>query len=225
MSKESRRLAKENTAAEKQISKENHVIYTDIIVYLRGSGLSDYSQEMIRKDIMDMVLEGQSRGQFMEEIIGGDYKGFCDNIINEFPPESSTEKLLDNFSIILCCTVILGAISIIKNFFGNLVADKSVFAYSLSLADVLNFIIIIAVAYIVVEVVIKSTFTLPLVKIKSPLLRGALTWVGIFICGTIFIGINTKLNVYVLNLHLLVAVAVVVGAAAAYGFIDNRHKV
>ncbi|MGF6375423.1 DNA-binding ferritin-like protein (Dps family) [Clostridiales Family XIII bacterium PM5-7] len=224
MSKESRRLAKENSSMEKQIFKENDEDYTNIIVYLRGAGLSDYSQEEVRRDILNMVLEGQSRGQTMGEIIGEDYKRFCDNVINEFPPESSVEKFLDNISLLLSCTVVLGAISIIKTFFQNVMREENIFAYSLSLADVLNFIIIVGIAYGVVMITIKNSLSVKKVDIKSPVLRIALIWVGLFLCGAIFIGINTKLNVYELNLHLLVAVAVVICAAAGYGFIDHRKQ-
>ena len=58
---------------------------TDVVVYLRGQDLSRLAQEEIRRDILEMVLAGEARGQTMQQVIGLDYRTFCDEIVAAVP--------------------------------------------------------------------------------------------------------------------------------------------
>ena len=53
----SRALLKQNNQREKELTKENNQVLTDMVVYLRGSDLSDYNQELVREDLIEMVLD------------------------------------------------------------------------------------------------------------------------------------------------------------------------
>ena len=63
MDKRTRALAAENEIEEKKIWDASEEIYTDIVVYLRVSRLPAYSQELVRRDVIHMILDGQERGQ------------------------------------------------------------------------------------------------------------------------------------------------------------------
>ncbi|MEG0960765.1 MAG: hypothetical protein RSE60_06740, partial [Erysipelotrichaceae bacterium] len=52
-----------NNESEKKMSKESNLIYTDMIVYLRVSRLSLLQQEEVRKDLIDMIVDGEARGE------------------------------------------------------------------------------------------------------------------------------------------------------------------
>lgn len=92
MNKNVKKILKENNELEKKISKESQEVHTDMIVYLRVSHLSQYNQEVVRRDITNMIIDGEKRGETIDEIIGEDYKSFCDEIIKVFPPKTKKKK-------------------------------------------------------------------------------------------------------------------------------------
>ncbi len=85
MNKFTRRLRDENNELEKQLSEATNEILTDMAVYIRCDNISEYEQERVRRDIYDMLLEGERRGRSVSDIIGDDYKAFCDSVISEVP--------------------------------------------------------------------------------------------------------------------------------------------
>lgn len=94
MSIEARTLRRENNVLEKQLNREMSDALTDIVVYIRSAHISDLEQEKVRRDITQMLIDGQSRGYGAPRIIGGDYKAFCDEIIDEIPKISTKQRLL-----------------------------------------------------------------------------------------------------------------------------------
>ena len=86
MSKRAKQLLRENNELEEQIRDEAaRAALTDMIVYIRSANISAYNQELVRRDIWQMIADGERRGESVEEIIGGDYKAFCDSVIAELP--------------------------------------------------------------------------------------------------------------------------------------------
>lgn len=85
-------LIKKNNEREKVMLNENVQIYTNMIVYLRGSELSDYNQEVVREDIIALILEGQDRGDSIQKVMGENYKEICDEIIDAMPKKTKKEK-------------------------------------------------------------------------------------------------------------------------------------
>ena len=94
MSSEARALRRENNELEKRLSREMNDVLTDIVVYIRSANISDLEQERVRRDITQMLIDGQSRGYGAPRVIGGDYKAFCDEIIAEIPKISAKQRLL-----------------------------------------------------------------------------------------------------------------------------------
>ena len=109
MSKRTKHLLKENNEVEKQIQNaENKAILTDIIVYIRSANISPYDQEKIRRDIGQMILDGEKRGETSKDIIGEDYKLFCDSVIAEIPKLSKKEWCLSSLrDVFLSLNVLL----------------------------------------------------------------------------------------------------------------------
>ena len=94
MSSEARTLRRENNELEKRLSREMNDVLTDIVVYIRSANISDLEQERVRRDITQMLIDGQCRGYGAPRVIGGDYKAFCDEIIAEIPKISAKQRLL-----------------------------------------------------------------------------------------------------------------------------------
>lgn len=64
MSKRTKILQKENNELEKQIRNDsNKSILTDIVVYIRSANISPYHQEKVRRDIWEMIVDGEKRGE------------------------------------------------------------------------------------------------------------------------------------------------------------------
>ena len=94
MSRRVKEMLKENNELEQQLSDEGKKVLTDIVVYLRGVRVSMYEQEKVRRDITQMLIDGEKRGTSSKEVIGEDYREFCDSIVAEIPHMSRKEKVL-----------------------------------------------------------------------------------------------------------------------------------
>ena len=157
MHKETKKLLKENNQREKLLSKESQKAMTDIVVYLRGRDLSQYHQEEVRRDIQEMVLEAEGRGEDMKTVIGEDYKTFCDEIVSAFPPRSKKEKVLEQLDILLSALGILMVIWLVK----SLVSNGMTGPLTLTLGQLISWVVILVVAEAIVWWVTRTAFDQP----------------------------------------------------------------
>ena len=65
-----------------KIDKRYQDLVTNIVCYLRGKLNSIDAEEAIN-DVNDILLGAQSRGENLEALVG-DYKEFCENIIDAY---------------------------------------------------------------------------------------------------------------------------------------------
>lgn len=164
MNKQTKELNRVNNELNKRVNTENSEAFTDIICYLRGANISEYNQEVIRQDLLDMVLSAQDRGKNIQSVIGEDYKVFCNNIIENLPPRSTKEKVTEFFDIICWCLSILGTINIIFadetfTLIRSLATGKAPnFEISISVGSIISAAIIIATAFIIVKVILTDPF-------------------------------------------------------------------
>ena len=157
MNKETKKLLKENNLREKLLSPESQSAMTDIVVYLRGRDLSQYHQEEVRRDIQEMVLEAEGRGEDMKTVIGEDYKTFCDEIVSAFPPRSKKEKVLEQLDILLSAWGILMVIWLVK----SLVSNGMTGPLTLTLGQLISWAVILVVAEAIVWWVTRTAFDQP----------------------------------------------------------------
>ncbi|MDD2189768.1 MAG: hypothetical protein PHV71_06085 [Eubacteriales bacterium] len=108
-----KKLRKENNENDKLLSKENDQLMTNMVVYLRHSNLCDYDIEVIRRELFGMVYEAQLRGESSDMVIGENYKGFCEELMNSGRQKSFYEKFLQVAYIIIVGTGALFAIELI----------------------------------------------------------------------------------------------------------------
>lgn len=164
MNKQTKELNRLNNELDKQLNAENDKALTDIICYLRAANISEYNQEVIRQDLLEMVLSAQKRGENIQTVIGEDYRVFCDNIIATLPPQSIKEKILNFLDTVFLCAFILGIIHIITSrdtilFIRNLITGEPLnFQISVSIGSVIAYALIVAAAFIIVQVICKTSF-------------------------------------------------------------------
>ncbi|GAU77600.1 hypothetical protein [Fusibacter sp. 3D3] len=163
MKKETQKLNQLNNALDKKLSKANNEVLTDIICYLRVANISEYHQEVVRHDLLEMVLSAQERNDDIQTVIGEDYKVFCDDVIASLPPKTPKEKLYELLDIVCLSTSILGTITLamasetyalIKDTISGSPKD---FQLSLSIFEVCAYFAIIIGAYILVQVILGKS--------------------------------------------------------------------
>ena len=81
MRKQTKLLLEENNRLEEALQPEARSLLTDVVVYLRGSRVSTWEQEQVRRDVTRMLLDAQARGEDAREVIGPDPRAFCDSVI------------------------------------------------------------------------------------------------------------------------------------------------
>lgn len=157
MREETKALLKENNERERLLFPDFQSVQTDMVVYLRASRLPVSLQETVRRDILDMFLEGQERGASPAAIIGMDYKAFCDAILKELPQNNRRTQTLctvRDTSLIFCAG--MGAL-FLPDLAGALLTHTPVLTFTLGKLFFLA--ILIAFAYVLVENICKNAFT------------------------------------------------------------------
>lgn len=160
MNQKTKILLKENNQFEqKNLSKESQNIMTDIVCYLRGSELTEYNQEIVRRDINDMIAEGERRGETAESVIGRDYQGFCEDIIKSFPKRTVAEKVLTAINQSTPAMSIILFIWLISKIVEVVIRKESIYNLHMTLGELLGNGILVVEAVIILKFITRMIFT------------------------------------------------------------------
>lgn len=110
-------IRKDNGENEKSLFIDNLRIITDMVIYLHSSDLCEYDIEIIRKDLIGMALESQFRGEKFSNVIGEDYRTFCNKLILNGDRKSMRKKILDSLSVVIISVSVLYILEIIMNLY------------------------------------------------------------------------------------------------------------
>ena len=213
MRKKTKLLLEENNRAEEVLSAEGQELLTDIVVYLRGSRVSTWEQEQVRRDIMQMLRDAEARGERAESVIGPDTKEFCDNILAELPPMPRWESLLCTLRDGLLATAILAAIWLGFGVLEGLLGAGSWPALTLTIGQLISGAGILLTACGVVYWICRRPFSIE--QKKGP-------WVVLFLVLFAVLCAGIFLRQPVAVLPVPAAVAKVVGLFAVYKLMDLR---
>lgn len=179
MTKQTMKLHQMNNALDRQVNEENQVPFTDMVCYLRSADISEEDQEIVRHDLLDMILSAQERGEDLQTVIGDDYKSFCDHIIANLPPKSRKQKIIEGVNILSWCLSILFAINIITandtiTLIKNMFTRKALnFNISISLGNIISIAIVFIAAVAIVKYITKNSFSIGKME-KSTKIKGIL---------------------------------------------------
>lgn len=155
-------LRKSNSRLEENLSERENKDMIKIVAYLRGSHLSDMDQELVRQDILDMILSAKERGEEMSQAIGTDYKQFCDDIIAEIKPKNIKEKVKDTLSMVSMSAAMLILIKMVFFTAGVIktVILKQTINWNVPIQylDIFLMVFIVAASWAMVEVILKDAF-------------------------------------------------------------------
>lgn len=209
MYKETKELRKLNNQLDNKLAPENNKVLTDIIVYLRGANISGYNQELIRQDLLEMILSAQERGEDIASVIGEDYKSFADNIVANVPRLSWKDRMMELLDIVLASSSILGMIylltskdtlSIIRSWF---MGEPANYYISISLGALIAYGIIIISSIFIIHYVTKTSFDYLQKRnlIKVVILNILITAITVLLA---WLGRNTLFTVHVVIVCVLV---------------------
>lgn len=184
MRRKTKLLLQENNRAEEALSANGRELLTDIVVYLRGSRVSTWEQELVRRDITEMLLDAEARGDDAAAVIGPDPKEFCDEIIRALPPMPRWESLLCALRDGLLSAAVLMAIWLVSEALQALLGAGSWPELTLTLGQLLSGAGILLTAFGVVYWICRRSFSVG--EKKGPwallfLIVFALLCMGIFL--------------------------------------------
>lgn len=211
MSKRTKELLRANNALDAQLNKDNQQMMTNIVVYIRSANISEYEQELVRRDVMAMLAAGEREGRSAEEVIGDDAQAFCDEVIAALPPRPAGERALDAlrtgllaFVVLAVCWLVFSAV--------DAIAEQHWPYFPLTVGDVISQALIFVTAFIIFRGISHYTFDDKLGKLFV-LIFGVL---AASILASIF------LTQFLCNVHILVFAVLLAVCFIGYKFLDAR---
>ena len=216
MNKTTKQLLEENNRRGEQLTPENQKILVDIVAYLRGSSASTYQQELVHRDILDMLQEGEARGQSAKEVIGEDYQAFCDEILAELPKRSAGQQTVYGLSVVSLSAAVLLAIWLVFGLFTAFFQGPFTLWLPVKLGQLLGGILIIAFSYGLVEYVCRTSF-----EDRSPT---KVQVVGIFVGMVLFFLLCMLLRQTLFTLHAGIAAVLIAALFLIYKITDRMES-
>lgn len=216
MNKATKQLLEENNRRGEQLTPENQKILVDIVAYLRGSSASTYQQELVHRDILDMLQEGEARGQTAAQVIGEDYQTFCDEILAELPRRSARERTIYGLSVVSLSAAVLVVIWLGFSLFTAVIQGPFTLWLPVKLGQLLGGALIIAFSYGLVEYVCRTSF-----EDRSPT---KVQVIGIFVGMVLFFLICMLLRQTLFSFHAGIAAVLAVVLYLIYKVTDRMES-
>ena len=217
MNKATKQLLEENNRRGEQLTPENQKILVDIVAYLRGSSASTYQQELVHRDILDMLQEGEARGQTAAQVIGEDYQTFCDEILAELPKRSMKQRIVYALSTVSLSAAVLLSIRLVF-FLVEAPFQNRAFTpwFPMTLGQLLGGIMLIAYSYGLVEHICRNSF-----EDRDP---SRLQVISFFVCIGLFFIFCVSLQQIMFYLHAGVAALLIAVLFLIYKITDRMES-
>ena len=217
MNKTTKQLLEENNRRGEQLTPENQKILVDIVAYLRGSSASTYQQELVHRDILDMLQEGEARGQTAAQVIGEDYQAFCDEILAELPKRSMKQRIVYALSTVTLSAAGLLSIWLVFRLFEAPFQNRPFTPWlPMTLGQLLGGIMLIAYSYGLVEHICRNSF-----EDRDP---SRLQVISFFVCIGLFFILCIFLRQPLFFLHAGIAVVLIAVLFLIYKITDRMES-
>ena len=216
MNKTTKQLLEENNRRGEQLTPENQKILVDIVAYLRGSSASTYQQELVHRDILDMLQEGEARGQTAPQVIREDYQTFCDEILAELPKRSMKQRIVYALSTVSLSAAVLLSIRLVF-FLVEAPFQNRAFTpwFPMTLGQFWGGIMLITYSYSLVEHICRNSF-----EDRNP---SRLQVISFFVCIGLFFILRIFLRQTLFFLHAGIAALLIAVLFLIYK-ITNRME-
>ena len=217
MNKATKQLLEENNRRGEQLTPENQKILVDIVAYLRGSSASTYQQELVHRDILDMLQEGEARGQTAAQVIGEDYQAFCDEILTELPKRNMKQHIVYALSTVTLSAAGLLSIWLVFRLFEAPFQNRPFTPWlPMTLGQLLGGIMLIAYSYGLVEHICRNSF-----EDRDP---SRLQVISFFVCIGLFFIFCVSLQQIMFYLHAGIAALLIAVLFLIYKITDRMES-
>lgn len=213
MHKKTKILLTENNRAEEALSPEGRALLTDIVVYLRSSRASTWEQELVRRDITQMLLDAEARKENPRTVIGPDLKAFCDSVIEELPPMPQWKRILSIVRDGLLAATVLMLIWTVFGVLEGLLGVGSWPKLTLTMGQLIAGAGILMTASGLVYWICRSSFSVD--QKKSP-------WVILFLIVFVLLCLGVFLRQPIAVIPVPAIVVFIVVLFLAYKLLDSR---
>lgn len=212
MSREARVLRDENNELEKQLDDKTNDILTDIVVYIRSANISDIDQENVRRDITQMLIDARGRGE-NADVIGGDYKAFCDAIIAEIPKMSTKKRVMTAIRDTLPALGVLIGIWAVFSVIEQIINGATWYVTPVSVTDILGGAAMLILATLIVVYITKNSFNAK----PAALVCLILLITAVVLCAALLLP-----NRIIFSPNIAADAALIIVIFAAHKIIDNK---
>ena len=94
MSRRTRALRRENKKLEEQLLYSDCFEVDHVLDALKTTSLSRYEQELVRRDLLLMVIDGRARGEKPKQVLGDDSLALCEAIVAALPKPMAKDWVL-----------------------------------------------------------------------------------------------------------------------------------
>lgn len=213
MSREARVLRDENNELEKQLDYKTNDILTDIVVYIRSANISDIDQENVRRDITQMLIDARGRGENADDVIGGDYKAFCDAIIAEIPKMSTKQRVMTAIRDTLPALGLLIGIWVVFSVAEQIINGETWYVTPVSVTDILGGAAMLILATLIVVYITKNSFNAK----PAALVCLILLITAVVLCAALLLP-----NRIIFSPNIAADAALIIVIFAAHKIIDNK---
>lgn len=215
MSRRVKEMLKENNELQEQLSDDGKKVLTDIVVYLRGVPVSMYEQERVRRDITQMLIDGEKRGSSAREVIGEDYREFCDNIVGEIPHMTWKEKMFVSVRDTLPAVAVLLVIWCFGRLLEVLTDVLSTFNCPVTLGNVLGGILLLVGSEGLITLLTRYSFE----SSRTFNVKWGAVLAVVFIAA---VCVNYLITYKLFSIHIGLGVVLALAVYGAYRLIDDR---
>ena len=213
MSREARVLRDENNELEKQLDDKTNDILTDIVVYIRSANISDIDQENVRRDITQMLIDARGRGENADDVIGGDYKAFCDAIIAEIPKLSAKQRIMTAIRDTLPALGLMIGIWVVFSVAEQIINGETWYVTPVSVTDILGGAAMLILATLIVVYITKNSFNAK----PAALVCLILLITAVVLCAALLLP-----NRIIFSPNIAADAALIIVIFAAHKIIDNK---
>ncbi len=214
------KLRKENNAQDKQLTKENNSILTDMVCYLRSSDLCDYDIEITRKELTGMALESQLRNEKFNDVAGEDYKALCDELMRNGRQKTLYEKALE---VLYVLTYGIGALYVVEIIFSSTIINifkTGQFSMPITTGFIISTLSAVFLGFGVYHYFTKNSFELSEHNRKTQILF----IVGFTALWTVTLLIRVLLGkIILLYVNCLYPILIILIAAIVIKYLNNQH--
>jgi uncharacterized membrane-anchored protein len=84
------------------LSQENEHYFSEMMLFIRSSHVSQQKSEELLLEILDHLLEAQREGKTAKDVFGDDPIAYCEELVSSLPSPSIWKKVLKVAHIIAC---------------------------------------------------------------------------------------------------------------------------